>query len=102
MSFTCRYAPFGKKNGYPSSGLSCLTASQRPSTPAVKVAPDALGRSSVCGSAPGSAPPVVVVVVVVVAAGAVVVGVPAATVVLAAAVVVGGSTSTNVVRRSTR
>ena len=34
--------------------MSWRIASHKPSTPAVKVAPDALGFSSVCGSAPGS------------------------------------------------
>src|ERR1700712_3804446 len=60
MAFTWRYARSGKKNGSPSSGLSWRIASQRPLTPEVNIAPDATGRSSVCGSEPGSAAAAVV------------------------------------------
>src|SRR4051812_14002801 len=97
MSFTWRYAPFGKKNGNASSALSWRIASHRPYTPAVNVGPDALGCSEVCGSAPGSVAAAVVVV-----AAAVVVGDPdAAEAVVGATVVLVVSGSTKAVRRST-
>ena len=76
-----------EEEGHRVSGRSCWIACHRPCTPASKVAPLAVGWSSVCGSAPGST------VVVVAAAGA-------AGVVVVVLVVVVASGPSTVVSRS--